>query len=58
MKTLRNYLFLTLFLSGIIYTYWQGLPILVTAFVVTIILVVVLATKSLEPRECVEELEA
>ena len=45
-------------IAGIIYTNWQGLPLLVITLILNIALLVVLATKSLEPQVSVEELEA
>ena len=43
--------------AGFIYTYWQGLPLLSTTLVVNIIILIVLATQTFEPRVSVEELE-
>jgi MFS family permease len=44
--------------AGIIYTNWQGLPLLVLILILNAILLLVLATRSLEPRVSIEELEA
>ncbi|MFX1369429.1 MAG: MFS transporter [Promethearchaeota archaeon] len=44
--------------AGIIYTNWQGLPLLVIILILNAILLFVLATRSLEPRMSIEELEA
>lgn len=44
--------------AGIIYTNWQGFPLLVIILILNAILLFVLATRSLEPRMSIEELEA
>lgn len=43
--------------AGFIYTNWQGLPLLVITLLVNIVLLFVLAMKSLEPQVSVEDLE-
>jgi hypothetical protein len=45
------------FLAGIIYTNWQGLPLLVMTMILNVALLVVIATRSLEPRVSLEQLE-
>ena len=44
--------------AGIIYTNWQGLPLLVITLLINIIILVMLSVKSLNPRVSVEKLEA
>ncbi|MDF1538364.1 MAG: hypothetical protein P1Q69_05635 [Candidatus Thorarchaeota archaeon] len=44
-------------LAGIIYTNWQGLPLLAITLIFNIVILVILGTKSLEPRVSVDELE-
>jgi MFS family permease len=46
------------FLAGFIYTNWQGLPLLVMTVILNVALLVVIKTKSLEPRVSLEELES
>ncbi|MFW9953053.1 MAG: MFS transporter [Candidatus Thorarchaeota archaeon] len=43
--------------SGLIYTYYQGVPLILGAIVLNFIILVILATKNIEPRVSVEELE-
>jgi MFS family permease len=43
--------------AGIIYTYFQGLPLLYTVLFLNIFILIMLATRSIEPRISVEELE-
>ena len=43
--------------AGIIYTLWQGLPLLYSVLFVNIVILIVLVTQSFEPRISVEELE-
>jgi MFS family permease len=43
--------------AGIMYTLWQGLPLLYTVIILNVIILVVLITKSIEPRIDVAELE-
>lgn len=43
--------------AGIIYTLWQGLPLLYIVIVINVFILIVLITKSIEPRIDVEELE-
>ncbi|MFW9793671.1 MAG: MFS transporter [Candidatus Thorarchaeota archaeon] len=45
------------FIAGIIYTNWQGFPLLVITVLLNVILLVVLAVNRLEPRVSIEELE-
>ena len=43
--------------AGIMYDLWQGLPLLYTVIILNLFILVVLITKSIEPRIDVEELE-
>lgn len=44
-------------LSGIIYQLYQGVPLLIMALILNIVILAVLVTKSIEPRISVEDLE-
>ncbi len=44
--------------AGIIYTNWQGLPLLVIILILNAVLLCILATKSLDPRMSIEELHS
>jgi hypothetical protein len=44
--------------AGIIYQLFEGLPLLVVSFFLNIVILIILATKSIEPRLNIEELEA
>ncbi|MGY5874405.1 MAG: MFS transporter [Candidatus Thorarchaeota archaeon] len=44
--------------AGIIYTNWQGLPLLVIIMIINFVILIILAVKSLEPQMSVEDLEA
>ncbi len=43
--------------SGLIYTYYEGVPLILGALILNIVILAILATKSIEPRVSVEELE-
>ncbi|RDE15055.1 MAG: hypothetical protein C4K48_05095 [Candidatus Thorarchaeota archaeon] len=43
--------------SGLIYTYYEGVPLILGAIILNIVILAILATKSIEPRVNVEELE-
>jgi hypothetical protein len=43
--------------AGIIYTTFQGVPLLMTTLILNILILIVLAVKSIEPRIGVAELE-
>ncbi|MHA1909103.1 MAG: hypothetical protein ACW98Y_17545 [Candidatus Thorarchaeota archaeon] len=43
--------------AGIIYEMFQGIPLLYLALTLNIIILVILVTKSIEPRLSIEELE-
>ncbi|MFW9965049.1 MAG: MFS transporter [Candidatus Sifarchaeia archaeon] len=45
------------FLAGVIYTNWQGLPLLLITVILNVALLIVIATKRLEPRVSIEKLE-
>jgi MFS family permease len=44
--------------SGFIYTYYEGVPLILGAIVLNFVILGILATKSIEPRVNIEELEA
>ena len=44
--------------SGFIYTYYEGIPLILGAIILNFIILGILATKSIEPRVNIEELEA
>jgi MFS family permease len=44
--------------SGYIYTLYQGVPLLIGAIILNIVILIILVTKNIEPRVNVEELEA
>lgn len=44
--------------AGIIYELFEGLPLLIVSFILNIVILIILITKSIEPRLNIEELEA
>jgi len=44
--------------SGFIYTYYEGIPLILGAIILNFVILGILATKSIEPRVNIEELEA
>jgi MFS family permease len=44
--------------SGFIYTYYEGVPLIFGALILNIVILGILATKSIEPRVNIEELES
>ena len=43
--------------SGIIYTYFQGVPLIVGAIILNIVILIILATKDIDPKVDIDELE-